>query len=92
MVWEMLRAGLRFGEAAALKRADIDLQAGTLTASRSLSRREGVKAPKTTAGVRTLPMTADLQTRLVEHIAARPAHIDRWLFTQPKGAMLDHSR
>lgn len=92
MVWVMLRAGLRFGEAAALKRSDIDLQAGTLTVQRSLSRREGVKAPKTSAGVRTLPMTADLQARLVERMATQPPHIDGWLFTQPKGAMLDHSR
>ncbi|MGI9666879.1 MAG: tyrosine-type recombinase/integrase [Acidimicrobiia bacterium] len=92
IVWVMLRAGLRFGEAAALKRSDIDLAAGTLSVQRSLTRADGVQLPKTAAAVRTIPMTADLTARITEHITAMPPHIDGWLFTQPKGGAVDYNR
>jgi len=92
MVWLMLRAGLRFGEVAALKRSDIDLARGTLTVQRSMSRSDGVKVPKTAAGRRTLPMTADLKARLVDHMASAPTHIDGLLFHQPKGGPIEYNR
>jgi len=90
VVWLMARGGLRIGEALAVKRSDIE--GDTLTVQRSMSRSEGVKAPKSQAGVRTLTMPADLAARLHRHLTEQPAHIGGWLFTGRQGAMLDYTR
>lgn len=69
--------GLRFGEAAALRRQDIDLNAGTLTVTRTAVRADGKKAtnaPKTAAGRRTVAMPAIVVEVLREHLGT---HADR---------------
>ena len=57
MVWLMARGGLRVGEVLALKRSDVDMESRVLTIRGSMSRREGVKPVKGSAGRgRTIPM------------------------------------
>lgn len=76
----MLRCGLRPGETAALKKADVDLKARTLrvrSARESGSGRE--KAPKTAAGVRDVPIPEDLAPWLSRQLKADASP---YLFTQ----------
>lgn len=64
--------GLRFGEAAALRRRDADLAAGTLTVTRTAVRAGGKKstnAPKTGAGKRTVAMPTVVLEALREHLS-----------------------
>lgn len=58
-------AGLRLGEARALRWQDIDLEAGTITVARSLLPDGTPKATKTEAGARTIPMLPALRRALV---------------------------
>ena len=58
-------AGLRLGEIRALTWADVDLDAGTLNVSRSMLPDGTVKAPKTAAGVRAVPILPALRRVLV---------------------------
>ena len=58
-------AGLRLGEIRGLRWGDIDLEAGTLTVSRSLLPDGTPKPPKTQAGARTVPMLPALRRTLV---------------------------
>ena len=59
-------AGLRLGEVRALRWSDIDLEAGTLTVTRSMLPDGTPKAPKTHAGLRTVPLLPALRRALVE--------------------------
>lgn len=57
-------AGLRLGELRALTWADVDLKAGTIAVRRSLLPDGTPKAPKTDAGVRTVPLLPALRRLL----------------------------
>jgi integrase len=59
-------AGLRLGEIRALTWADIDLDAGTLAVRYSMLPDGTLKAPKTEAGKRTVPIVPALRRLLVE--------------------------
>ena len=86
MVWLMARAGLRVGEVLALKRSDVDMESRVLTIRGSMSRREGVKPVKGSAGRgRTIPMSDDLVDRLSENLQRTVVSIDGWLVTAPRG-------
>jgi integrase len=86
MVHLMARCGLRVGEVIALRRSDLDFEAGTVTVATSMSRREGVKVPKTDAGVRTIPMPEDVAGRLRRHLAEQTvADLGGFVFTAPRG-------
>lgn len=66
--------GLRFGEAAALRHRDLDLEAGTLTITRTAIRANGQKttnAPKSAAGKRTVAMPTLVVEALREHLRTR---------------------
>jgi integrase len=65
-------AGLRLGEIRALTWADVDRKAGALSVSSSLLPDGTRKAPKTEAGVRTVPMLPALRRLLLEWQAASP--------------------
>ena len=67
LVWVLAMAGLRVGEVLALKGEDVDLAAGTLRVAGSMSRREGLRGPKTAAGERTIPIPFALVDRLRRH-------------------------
>jgi integrase len=60
-------AGLRLGELWALRREDVDLEAGVIRVERSWDRRDGVIEPKSRAGRRAVPIIAALRP----HLAAR---------------------
>lgn len=59
-------AGLRLGEIRGLRWSDIDLDGNALTVSRSLLPDGTAKAPKTAAGVRTVPLLPALRSLLIE--------------------------
>lgn len=76
----MLRCGLRPGETAALKKADVDLKGRTVhvrAARESGSGRE--KKPKTAAGVRDVPIPEDLVPWLERQLKTAPS--SKYLFT-----------
>lgn len=63
--------GLRFGEAAALRRSDVDLEAGIVRVRRGVVRVKGKKefgAPKTDAGNRDLHMPKVVTEAMREHL------------------------
>lgn len=68
-------AGLRFGEAVALRRRDVDLDAGTVAVTRTAVRADGEKgtnAPKTRAGLRTVAVPGVVAEAMREHLTAQP--------------------
>jgi integrase len=87
---------LRFGESAALRRSDVDLNDGSLVVTSSLSKLRGgelvLKEPKTEASRRRVAIPAaiapDLQWHL-DRFVRRPA--DARVFSDPKGGMLCRS-
>jgi integrase len=91
IVWLMARCGLRIGEALALQRQDLDLDAGMLRVERSLSRHEGVRPLKARqqGESRTIPLPADVVARLRLHPA--PLHPDGWLFPSSRGTPVSDS-
>ena len=79
---------LRVGELIALDVADLDVDRGTLSVSRST--RKGITSPpKTEAGVRTIHLPADLVAALAAHVAGRSPSSP--LFTTTTGTRLDNS-
>ncbi|NEB14224.1 site-specific integrase [Streptomyces coelicoflavus] len=87
---------LRFGELAALRRRDIDLEGLTVTVRRAQAELQDGrlldKAPKSAAGVRTVSFPAELLdavTHHLEHFAAlgREGHV----FVGPQGGQLRRS-
>lgn len=67
--------GLRFGEAVALRRRDVDLEARTLTVVHTAARAGGVKSagpPKTDAGRRTVTMPRSVADTLRLHLKDQP--------------------
>jgi integrase len=57
----LLLSGIRLGELLALKPQDVDSERGFLRIRRSLTRDDGIKATKTRAGRRDIPMAAELK-------------------------------
>jgi integrase len=63
-----LYAGLRRGELMALRWDDVDLDGRRIRVTRAWDVKErAVVAPKSAAGVRSVPMLAELRTHLLEH-------------------------
>jgi len=58
-------AGLRLGEVRGLRWGDVDLDGNAITVSRSLLPDGTPKAPKTEAGIRSIPMLPSLRRHLV---------------------------
>jgi integrase len=87
---------LRWGELAALRRSDIDAQAGTVRVTRQLNERDGggfsFGPPKPEAGVRSVAIPELITPDLAAHIMtyARPSD-DGLIFTSPGGGPLKHS-
>jgi integrase len=95
VVWLMARAGLRIGEALALRRSDVDLANGRLKVQRSLNRRGelvATKGRKRTDQGRTIPLPADLTERLRRHLTESTAvSIDGLMFAAPKGGPIRYT-
>lgn len=71
IVWRLLGStGMRRGEACALRWSDCDLRAAQISVSRQLVRAGGrliESPPKSAAGIRTIPISADLVALLRRH-------------------------
>jgi integrase len=81
-----LATGMRRGEVAGLKWADVDLRKGQLRVRRTLNRIDGelvISTPKTEKSRRTIPLTSTTVAMLKSHKAAqaveRLAAGDRWV-------------
>jgi integrase len=87
--------GLRFGEAVALRRRDVDLEGGTIHVTRTAVRSGGTKTtgpPKTDAGRRTVAMPRAVVEALTKHLQEFPvANREALLFPGRDGAQLAHS-
>jgi integrase len=84
---------LRWGELAALRRTDIDLDAGTVTIARSLNELPGggfrFGPPKTDAGRRVVALPVPIVPDLAWHLARLTAtRDDALIFTSPTGMPL----
>jgi integrase len=87
---------LRWGELAALRRSDIDIQARTIRVARQLNERDGggfaFGPPKSEAGQRTVAIPELITPNLAAHVmtCARPGD-DGLVFTSPGGEPLRHT-
>jgi integrase len=89
-------SGLRWGELAALRRSDIDIQARTVRVIRQLSQPHGggfvFGPPKSDAGQRTVAVPEVIMPDLASHIVTYAAPGDDGLvFTSPRGGPLRHT-
>lgn len=89
-------ASLRWGELAALQRKDIDLANATISVNRQLTEMPGggyaFGAPKSEAGIRTVPIPDLIIPRIRWHLASFTEAKDTALvFTSPTGSPLRHS-
>ena len=87
--------GLRFGEAAALRRRDVDLEHRLIHVTRTAVRSGGTKTtgpPKTDAGRRSVAMPMAVSDALATHFEEYPvANRDALIFPGRDGAQLAHS-
>jgi integrase len=86
-------ANLRWGEAVALRRKDLDLKAGTVRVERTLvevgNQPLHFGPPKTVAGVRTLPIPAIILPEVEQHVSQfAEAGEDGLIFVGEKGGLL----
>lgn len=91
----MARCGLRIGEALALRRQDVDLDAMTITVATTMSRQEGIRPVKGRVREdqgRAIPIPSDVGERLRRHFNERPvSHIGGFIVTSPRGGPLDYN-
>lgn len=82
--------GLRFGELAALRRADLDPLHATLKVERALKQGAGAPTfgPTKTHAVRTIKLPSFLAQLLADHAAKLPGGADTLLFTTKRGHAL----
>jgi integrase len=93
LVWLLGTRGLRIGEAAALRVADVDTMRGKLSISKTLSEVRGrliQGPPKTESGARTVTTPPFLRDMLAEHIArwSDPEDPTARVFRGPDGGAL----
>ncbi|HEY9367015.1 site-specific integrase [Streptomyces sp.] len=81
----LLYCGLRFQEAAGLRRFRVDLLRKRLQVAKVQPRKGTEKRPKTDAGVRLVPLTDELVVSLSQLI---PAPDDGLVFTSPNGGRI----
>ena len=91
----LVDSGLRPGEACALRWADVDLERGTISVQRAVTRGTGGEAvlaePKTTKSRRTVPLLGGLRDDLLRHLEwQRERNLDGagFVFTNQDGRML----
>jgi integrase len=79
--------GLRIGEALALQRRDVDLDAGTITVARSLSEIDGVMhvTDTKTGRTRTVTLPATVTAELRTHLGGLPITPGAYLFPARNG-------
>lgn len=84
--------GLRSGEVRGLRRKDLDLDGRRILVRQAIeygkdgdTYRTGVKVPKTSAGMRSLPMSETLVSILRDHLRLHPKADDELVFTVARG-------
>lgn len=84
--------GLRSGEVRGLRRMDLDLEGRRILVRQAIEHgkdgdayRVGVKVPKTSAGIRSLPMSTTLVTILRDHLTLHPRSPEQLVFTVADG-------
>jgi integrase len=88
--------GLRWGELAALRRCDVDLETGTVRVFRQLAEQRGggfvIGPPKSDAGRRVVVIPEVIMPAVRQHMSwvAQPGE-DTLVFATPTGAPLRHS-
>ena len=86
--------GLRFGEATALQRQDIDFKAGLVRVRRGVTWLDGeaiVSTPKTDAGTRDVPLFPHMEEALRQHLATwSEKGRDGLVFPAAGGGVLNH--
>jgi integrase len=91
----MARCGLRVGEALALRRRDVDLDAKTITVATSMSRQEGIRPVKGRTRQdqgRVIPIPSDVAERLRRHFDQRAVtSIGGFVVTAPRGGPLGYT-
>lgn len=94
LVLVMAFGGLRWGEAVALRRRDVDVERGRLMVSRSLIEKPGggfmFKATKT-ARARTVVVPPGVADRLIRHMSANSEDMETLVFTSTRGQPLRRS-
>jgi integrase len=83
--------GARQGELFALRRRDIDLEAGTLSISGTLQEDGSIAPPKTARGRRRIDLAPDVVAALRAHIADNPPGDADLLFTSTDGSAIRKS-
>jgi integrase len=94
MLWLGVLIGLRWGEVAGLRVADLDLLRNEVAIAKQLTRERVLGEPKSEAGRRVLAMPAALVEMLSRHLAAREltaADDDAFLFVTSRGTPLDYA-
>ena len=76
-------AGLRFGELRALRWEHVDLATSRLHVRESMDDKKAITAPKTKAGVRTLPITLHIRKPLLALRAERDGDPAAYVFGTP---------
>lgn len=87
IVQVLFGTGLRWEEATALDGRHVNFLRRTITVEQALGRDRKIKPPKTAAGYRDVPMTAELAEDLSRHVA----NLGKPVFQQPNGERLDYS-
>ncbi len=84
--------GVRSGELRGLRRMDLDLEGRRIFVRQAIEHgkdgdayRVGVKIPKTSAGIRSLPMSTTLVTILRDHLTLHPRSPEQLVFTVCNG-------
>jgi integrase len=87
MVLTMAWCGLRFGEASALRRGDVDMLRGRLTVARALSEVRGhvTEGSTKTGKTRTIAMPKVVAETLGDHMSRHPGEL---IFTAPDGGFI----
>lgn len=91
----MLMTGMRCGEAAALRRSDVDQKAQVLHIRRTLARSEDgpiENEPKSSAGVRDIPLTTAALKIIRQQIAKGMTDVEGHLFVCPDGHVVTNHR
>jgi integrase len=96
LVYTLSFAGIRIGEAAALRMKNLDLRAGTIRVTENSVEVDGKKIlgpPKTTRSIRTVDISPGLVAILKEHVAAfaAPLHADGLVFQNEHGNVVVQS-
>jgi len=94
MIYLALDSGMRWSELVGLRRGRVDLDRRKVRITEQLLRVDGAwlrRPPKTSAGVRSITISASTAELLAKHLANRPDGDDELVFTTTTGTPLQHA-